>query len=192
MFVVKFEKDFSFASCLFANAISRSAWYICNGASHHITLAHEWFISLMDQVSEVHVELESCNSLEIKGMLYVPWLKKNQLSIPVMEDKGLSMKFHKGNALIRVKGSSPNTTQVIGVRKDNLYMLQGEIVQALVHSCDNLCELCHKRMWHLYYRVLPILRDTVIGLLYFNIEQQGCAKGPHLATCQGCFPKQRF
>jgi hypothetical protein len=33
------------------------------------------------------------------------------------------------------------------------------------------------RMGHLYHRVLPALRETVIGLLEFSVEQQGVCKG---------------
>jgi hypothetical protein len=56
---------------------------------------------------------------------------------------------------------------VIGVREGNLYRLQGEPVQALVHSSDSLCKLWYKRMGHLHQKVLPTNRPD------FSIEQQG-------------------
>jgi hypothetical protein len=139
-FVVKFEKDFSLVSCLSTNTISRSAWYVDSGASHHMTSARELFTNLMEQDSGVHVELcndakyvvkgvgtilfqlESSSSLEVKDVLYVPGLKKNLLAVVVMEDNGFVVEFQKGQALIKPEGSIPNTTQVIGVREGNLYM----------------------------------------------------------------------
>jgi hypothetical protein len=75
------------------------------------------------------------------------------------------------------KDSSPDTTQVIGVREGNLYRLQGEPVRALVHNNDSLCELWHKRMGHLHHMALPILREIVIGLLEFRVEQHGVCRG---------------
>jgi hypothetical protein len=76
-----------------------------------------------------------------------------------------------------MKESSPDTTQVIGVREGNLYRLQGEPVRALVHNSDNLCELWHKRMGHLHHKALPILREIVTGLPEFSIEQHGVCRG---------------
>ena len=55
--------------------------------------------------------------------------------------------------------ASPDTAVRIGVREGNLYRLQGKPVQALVHYSENLCELWHRRMGHLHYRALPILRE---------------------------------
>jgi len=71
---------------------------------------------------------------------------------------------------------------VIGVREGILYKLQGKHIQALVHHNDNLCELFHRRLGHLHYRVLSILiRGVVTSLLEFNVEYQGvcreCALG---------------
>jgi hypothetical protein len=59
---------------------------------------------------------------------------------------------------------------VIGVREGTLYRLQGNPVQDLVHDNDNLCELWHKRLGHLHYRALLILRGIVTGLPEFSIE----------------------
>jgi hypothetical protein len=62
----------------------------------------------------------------------------------MMEDKGYAVEFKNQQVLIRPKEYSPNTTQVRGVREGNLYRLQGEPIQALVHNSDNLCELWYK------------------------------------------------
>jgi hypothetical protein len=58
-------------------------------------------------------------------VLYVPELKKNLLSISVMEDRGFIIMFKKGKVLIHLEGASPDTTVSIGVREGKLYMLQG-------------------------------------------------------------------
>jgi transposase InsO family protein len=55
--------------------------------------------------------------------------------------------------------------------------LQGDPVRALVHDNDNLCELWHKRLGHLHYGALSILKDMVQGLSNFKVEKKGVCKG---------------
>jgi hypothetical protein len=50
-FVVKFERDFSLVSFLSTNTVTRSVWYLDNGASRHMTEAWELFNSLMEKDS---------------------------------------------------------------------------------------------------------------------------------------------
>jgi hypothetical protein len=115
--------------------------------------------------------------------LFVPSLKKNFLSISVIEDNDFAVEFKIQQVLIRSKKSIPDIAQVIEVTQGNLYMLEGEPIRALVHNSDNLCELWHKRMWHLHHRALPILREIVTALPKFNIKKHGvcrdCTLGKH-------------
>jgi hypothetical protein len=64
--------------------------------------------------------------------------------------------------------------------------LQVDLVKngAFVHSCTNLCELWHKCFCHLHHGVLPLLKNLVQGLLYFNIEKEGVAGHVSLASMQ--------
>lgn len=55
-----------------------------------------------------------------------------------MKDKGYAVEFKNQQVLIGPKDSGLEATQVIGVREGNLYRLEGEPVQALVHNSDNL------------------------------------------------------
>jgi hypothetical protein len=160
-----------------------------------MTSAHQLFSSLKKQDLGVQVELgddakypvakvgtipfqfESGNSLDVDDVLFVPGLKKNLLSVSVMEDKGFAMEFKNQQVLIRPKDSSPNTAQVTGVREGNLDRLQGEPIRAFVHNSENLCKLWHKRMEHLHHRAFPILRKIVTCLVEFSIEQHGVCRG---------------
>jgi hypothetical protein len=56
-------------------------------------------------------------------------------------------------------------------------MLQGKPIYSLVHKNDNLCELWHRRLGHLHYRELSILRGDVASLPKFSIDQQGVCRG---------------
>jgi hypothetical protein len=89
----------------------------------------------------VPFQLKSGTSLEFDDVLFVPSLRKNLLSISFMEDKGFAVEFKNQQVLNKLKESSPNIAQVIGVREGKLYRLQGEPVRALVHDTDSLCKL---------------------------------------------------
>jgi hypothetical protein len=106
--------------------------------------------------------------------------------------QGFCRHVQEGKVLIRPKGASPDTTVSIGVREGNLYRLKGKPVQALVHDSDNLCELWHRRMGHLHYRALSILREIVTGLPDFSIEQQGVCRGCALGkNAKAAFPSNK-
>jgi hypothetical protein len=125
----------------------------------------------------VQFQLESGGSFDAQEVLYVPGLKKNLLSISVMEDKGYEVNFRRGQVFIRPEGASPDTALRIGVRDGNLYRLQGQPVQALMHTSESLCDLWHRRMGHLHHRALPLLRQMVTGLPDFSLDHQGVCKG---------------
>jgi hypothetical protein len=61
-----------------------------------------------------------------------------------------------------------------------------------VHSSDNLCELWHKRVGHLHNKALSVMREIVMGLPKFNIEQHGvcrrCMLGKH---AKDAFPSNK-
>jgi hypothetical protein len=46
-----------------------------------------------------------------------------------------------------------------------------------VHDNSSLCKLWHKRMGHLQHKALPILREIVIGLPKFRVDQHGLCRG---------------
>jgi hypothetical protein len=114
------------------------------------------------------------------------------ISVSVMEDKGFSMEFKNQQVLIRPKEFILDTAQVIGVRKGELYRLQGEPVRVLVYDNDSLCKLWHERMAHLHHRALSILKQIVIGLPEFSIEQHGVCKGCMLGKhAKATFPSSK-
>jgi hypothetical protein len=155
----------------------------------------ELFSSLMERDSNVHAELGDDAKYEMKGegtitfqlklggsldahdVLYILGLKNNLLSVSAMEDMGFVVTFQRGKVLIRPEKDISDKTMVIGVREGNLYKLQGKHVLDLVHDNENLCELWHRRLGHLHYRELLILRGIIIGLTEFSIEQHGVCRG---------------
>jgi hypothetical protein len=62
----------------------------------------------------------------------------------------------------------------------------------LIHNNDNLCELWHRRLGHLHYKELSILRNIVIGLPEFSIEQKGVCRGCALGkNAKSSFPSNK-
>jgi hypothetical protein len=81
-----------------------------------------------------------------------------------MEDMVFVVTFHSGKVLIFLEKYSPYSAMIVRFRERNLYKLQGKTILALVHDNENLCELWHKRLRHLHYRALLILRGIVTSL----------------------------
>jgi hypothetical protein len=163
-------------------------WYLDIDASRQMKKSRDIFSSLSERDLDVHVELgddatyamkgegiitfqlESIGSLDAWDMIYIPGLKNNFLSVSAMEDKGFFVTFQRGKVLIHLEKAILDTSVVVGVNKETLYRLEGKNVKNLVHDRDNPCEIWHKRLRHLHYKALFILRGIVIGLPEFSIE----------------------
>jgi hypothetical protein len=57
-------------------------------------------------------------------VIYVLELKKNFLSISIIEDRGFSIMINKGQVFIHPEGSIPDILVRIGVREGRLYKLE--------------------------------------------------------------------
>jgi len=113
--------------------------------------------------------------------MYVLGLKKNLVSIDMLEDKGYDVVFSLGKVFLRHIGSGQ--TKQIGIQIRNLYKLQVEDYVALsskavvVHGQD-IDELWHRRLGHLHHGALKIMQQISTGLPECKLEQT--------STCKGC------
>jgi hypothetical protein len=121
---------------------------------------------------------QSGNIFHIDEILYVPGLKKNLISVPILESKGYSVAFSKGKALMWSSNEDISTPITIGTRESGLYKISGQVVQDLVHETVNPYELWHRRFGHLNYNALPGLQKMVTGMPVFSFE--------HDSVCKGC------
>jgi hypothetical protein len=64
--------------------------------------------------------------LELDGVLFVPGLRVNLLSVSALEDVGYYTLLKRGHVFIYREGVDPFEPQLIGDRVDRLYMLQGQ------------------------------------------------------------------
>jgi hypothetical protein len=78
--------------------------------------------------------MESRGMLRVTNVLWVPELRISVLSVSTIEKKGFDIVFQDGHALIKPRGSSSDTTLILGVRESNLYRLKGKPMRAMVSN----------------------------------------------------------
>ena len=62
------------------------------------------------------------------------------------------------------KGKTINNVVEIGIEEGGLYKLKGHADLALATSTINPCEIWHRRLAHVHYRAITIVRKVVTGL----------------------------
>jgi hypothetical protein len=77
-------------------------------------------------VGNVRFQLEFGGLLELDGVLSVPGLRVNLLSVSSLEDVGYCILFKREHVFIYRQGVDPEELQLIGNRVDRLYMLRGQ------------------------------------------------------------------
>ena len=102
--------------------------------------------------------------MTMKEVLFVPGIKKNLLSISALDAKGMRVAFIDGQVLMWPKGKTFDDVVVIGEQEGGLYKLKGHLEQDLVHDIVDPNELWHRRLVHVHYKSLPLVRKVVEGL----------------------------
>jgi hypothetical protein len=138
---------------------SEEVWLMDSGVSKHMTSFKQNLANYRDKKFNVKVELGDDGTYDIKGfgsasfqlqssnvfhideILYVPSLKKNLISVAVLERKGYSIAFTKGKALMWPSNGDLSSAMTIKTRESGLYKITGQVVQALAHKMINPCEL---------------------------------------------------
>jgi hypothetical protein len=120
--VSQFELDFALITCM-ASSASGSVWYLDSGTSFHMTGDKEYFIDLEEKDIKMHIEMgddgkysatgigtitfqrESGKPFQLKNVMHVPGLKKNLVSVAMLEDRGYDVVFSSGVAYLRQKAT---------------------------------------------------------------------------------------
>ena len=114
-------------------------WLVDSGASKHMT-GYEDSLSCFVQkesphkvmlrddsqypikgMGEASYKLDFGKSMNMKDVLYVPWLKKNLLSYSALDKKGFRVAFVDGKVLMWTKGKTIYDAIEIGVEEGWLY-----------------------------------------------------------------------
>ena len=111
--------------------------------------------------------------------MHVPSLKKNLVSVAMLEDRGYDMIFSKGKAFLH--HIALGQVKHIKVWVKNLYKLDAEDCTALsmkvekVQSRD-ITDLWHKRLGHLHHGALKIVQQISMGLPKGKLEKRDTCK----------------
>ena len=170
-------------------------WLIDSGASKHMTSQRDILSSLKEKnfpqkvtleddyqypikgLGESTYKLDSGTPMKMKNVLYVPVLKKNLVSISYLYRKGLMVAFIYGEFIMWPKGKNIEDAIVIGTEEGGLYKLKGHSDATLTQSIEIPCELWHRILAQINYKVLPYVSKVVTGLLEFKVDHEGVLKG---------------
>ena len=110
----------------------------------------------------VTFQRESMQPMTLRDVLYVPRLKKNLVSVSMIEDRGYGLYVLDGKVHLFPKSAGPSASCAIGMRCGKLYKILFQPQYALAHTSSSsveTCELWHRRMGHLHYSALRLLRE---------------------------------
>jgi len=113
----QFESNICLIACMVSSMMG-SVWYLDSGASFHMTGDKELFNDLEEKDLQMHIEMgddenysitelgmitlqrEHGAPLTLKNVMYVPGMKKNLVSISMLEDKGYDVILSKGKVCL--------------------------------------------------------------------------------------------
>ena len=127
-------------------------WYLDSGASFQMTSDKNLFNALEEKDLKMHIKMgddgrysfsgvgtvafqrEHGSPITLTDVMYVSGLKKNLVSVAMLEDKGYDVVFNKGKAfLIHI---AIGQTKRIGIRVKNLYKLEIDDCAALSKKAE--------------------------------------------------------
>jgi len=114
----QFELDFFLIACMVSSMVG-CVWYLNSGASFHKSSDKNLFSTLEDKDLQMRIKMGNDGKYHVSGegtvvfqrehgapltltdVKYVPGLKKNLMSIIMLEDKGYDVVFSKGKVVLR-------------------------------------------------------------------------------------------
>eukprot|EP00253_Pinus_taeda_P021564 PITA_21564 len=135
----QFEMDFTLITCMVPSMMG-CVWYLDSGASFHLTSDKSLFSTLEEKDLKMRIEMGDDGKYSVSGVgmiafqrehgapitlidvKYVPGLKKNLVSVMMLEDKGYDVVFSKGKVFLR--HIATGQTKRIWIRVKNLYKIE--------------------------------------------------------------------
>ena len=121
--------------------------------------------------------IELNNQLKLENVVHCPDVALNLLSVAQLADRGLEITFDNDSCIVRNK----KTKDVVlrGKREGGLYTyIQGRVVDTALATTEkkssSLSELFHRRMGHINYQDLKLLRNISEGVILDQIPQEIC------------------
>eukprot|EP00253_Pinus_taeda_P019853 PITA_19853 len=125
-------------------------------------------------VGTIAFQREHGAPLTLTDVMYVPRLKKNLVSVTMLEDKGYEVIFSKGKVFLR--HIATGQTKRIGIQVKNIYKLEVDDFAALSTKAElvpsqDIGELWHKWLGHLHHGALKIMHQISTRLPKSKLEQ---------------------
>eukprot|EP00253_Pinus_taeda_P012445 PITA_12445 len=176
------EMDFTLIACMVSSMMG-CVWYLDSGASFHMTSDKNLFSALEEKDLKMHIEMGDNRRL-----------KKNLVSVVMLEDKGYDVVFSKGKAFLR--HIATGQTKRIGIWVKNLYKLGVDDYATLstkvelVQSQD-IGELWHRQLHHLNHGDLKIMQQISTRLPKGKLEHADTLKRLYLGKVHQVFLHDR-
>ena len=134
------------------SSMMASVWYLDNGDSFHMAGEKDLFNDLEEKDLHMHIEMgddgrysatrlgtvtferEHGAPLTLRDVMYVVGLKKNLVSVSMLEDRGYDVVFSKGKAFLSHKVMG--LVKKIEIRVKNIYKFEVEDCVALSTKID--------------------------------------------------------
>ena len=118
----QFKLDFSLITCMVSSMVG-CVWYLDSGASFHMSDDKNLFSTLEEKDLHMRIKMGDDGKYRVSGegtvvfqrehgapltltnVKYVPGLKKNLVSVSMLEDKGYDVVFSKGKVFLRHIGT---------------------------------------------------------------------------------------
>jgi hypothetical protein len=174
----QFELDFSLIACMASSALGL-VWYLDSGASFHMTRDKDLFSDLEEKDLKIHIDMgddgrysaidigtitfqrDLGKPFQLKYVMHVPGLRKNLVSVAMLEDKGYDVVFSDGKYFLRHK--TTGQVKKIGIRVKNLYKLEVDGCVSMMGEAKKVVsqdegELWNRRLGHLHHGALKIMQ----------------------------------
>ena len=137
----------------------------------HIDMGDDGKYSATD-IGTITFERELGKPFQLKDVIHVPGLKKNLVSVAMLEGRGYDVVFSDGKSFLRHKKTGQ--AKRIGIRVKNLYKLEVDGYVAMKGKAKEVVsrdegELWHRRLGHLHHGALNILQQISTRLPKGNI-----------------------
>jgi len=156
----QFELDITFNACM-VSLMMGCGWFLDNGASFHMTGDKSLFSTLQEKYLKVLITMGNDEKYSVSGVgtvsfqrehgvritltdvKYVPGLKKNLVTIAMLEDKGYDLVLSKGKVFLR--HITMRQVKQIGSRVKNLYALEVQDACKALRSKATIGDLAVER-----------------------------------------------
>ena len=103
----------------------------------------------------------------LKYVMQVPGLKKNSVSVAMLEDRGYDVVFSEGKVFLRYKVT--RQAKKIGIHVKNLYKIDVDCYATLMGKAEKVVsqdevELWHRRLGCLHHGALIFMQQISMGL----------------------------